>query len=334
MSCHPSTTVEPERTRQSVQAAIRALRGGAPEDARRIEGLLAAAERAAVHEGYLWRRRLAEDPGQAWMRALFEARRALAEHHDRRRDLDLQWQSERAAAEFAVARARREIESPGMGRADAKRLVMAEGQLSVARDFAADGALARALEAAERAQSSTEPIHQRWRDLHARFADAKLRRSWRQWVDQTVETSRAGRSSVLVVDKLRRRLEVYSRGQRVAEFQVELGSNGLEPKRHAGDRATPEGEYRVTEVRHSGATRFYKALLLNYPNAEDRKRFEKTRATLSPGVGPGSLIEIHGEGGKGRDWTDGCIALSNPEMDRLVTYVKVGTPVTIVGTYD
>jgi lipoprotein-anchoring transpeptidase ErfK/SrfK len=50
------------------------------------------------------------------------------------------------------------------------------------------------------------------------------------------------------------------------------------------------------------------------------------------GTGPGSLIEIHGHGGTGRDWTDGCVALSNEDMDQLFSRVRVGTPVTIVGT--
>jgi L,D-peptidoglycan transpeptidase YkuD (ErfK/YbiS/YcfS/YnhG family) len=50
-------------------------------------------------------------------------------------------------------------------------------------------------------------------------------------------------------------------------------------------------------------------------------------------AGIGSLIEIHGEGGQGRDWTDGCVALSNSDMDRVFSHARVGTPVTIVGTF-
>ena len=47
--------------------------------------------------------------------------------------------------------------------------------------------------------------------------------------------------------------------------------------------------------------------------------------------GPGNLIEIHGEGGRAKDWTRGCVAVSNEHMDRLFQRVRVGTPVTIVG---
>jgi L,D-peptidoglycan transpeptidase YkuD (ErfK/YbiS/YcfS/YnhG family) len=50
-------------------------------------------------------------------------------------------------------------------------------------------------------------------------------------------------------------------------------------------------------------------------------------------AGVGSLIEIHGDGGQGRDWTDGCVALSNSDMDRVFARARVGTPVTIVGTF-
>jgi lipoprotein-anchoring transpeptidase ErfK/SrfK len=52
---------------------------------------------------------------------------------------------------------------------------------------------------------------------------------------------------------------------------------------------------------------------------------------VPPGRGIGGLIEIHGAGGQGRNWTDGCVALVNPDMDRLFAAVGVGTPVTIVG---
>ena len=58
------------------------------------------------------------------------------------------------------------------------------------------------------------------------------------------------------------------------------------------------------------------------------------RGTILTGVGIGNLIEIHGDGGEGRDWTDGCVALANPDMDRVFAHVRVGTPVTIVGTYE
>ena len=55
---------------------------------------------------------------------------------------------------------------------------------------------------------------------------------------------------------------------------------------------------------------------------------------MSARARPGGLIEIHGEGGRGEDWTRGCVALSNRDMDDLFRRVAVGTPVTIVGAED
>jgi hypothetical protein len=76
--------------------------------------------------------------------------------------------------------------------------------------------------------------------------------------------------------------------------------------------------------------------LLDYPNATDRSRWERERRAgrVPPGAGPGSLIEIHGHGGRGIDWTDGCVALADPQMDRLFDLVPARAAVTIVGTYD
>ena len=75
--------------------------------------------------------------------------------------------------------------------------------------------------------------------------------------------------------------------------------------------------------------------MLDYPNAEDRARYELGRRTgqVPLRAGIGSLIEIHGEGGQGRDWTNGCVALSNRDMDKVFARARVGTPVTIVGTH-
>jgi L,D-peptidoglycan transpeptidase YkuD (ErfK/YbiS/YcfS/YnhG family) len=55
--------------------------------------------------------------------------------------------------------------------------------------------------------------------------------------------------------------------------------------------------------------------------------------TVPRRAGIGSLIEIHGDGGQGRDWTDGCVALDNRDMDRVFARASVGTTVTIVGTF-
>jgi murein L,D-transpeptidase YafK len=165
-----------------------------------------------------------------------------------------------------------------------------------------------------------------------RLDDRQWQRRWQGWVDSTVAATRAGGEAVIVVKQSRRAYLV--RGARaVAAYPAELGRAGLADKVHAGDAATPEGRYRVTEKRDRGATRFYRALMLDYPNPEDHRRFaeDRRRGRIPPGRGIGGLIEIHGEGGRGINWTDGCVALANPDMDRLFAAVRVGTPVTNVG---
>jgi murein L,D-transpeptidase YafK len=89
----------------------------------------------------------------------------------------------------------------------------------------------------------------------------------------------------------------------------------------------------VRQVKGRGQSTYYRAFLLDYPNAEDLKRIRaaKDAGIIPSGAGPGALVEIHGEGGRGVDWTNGCVAVTNADMDELFRLVKVGTPVTIVG---
>ena len=102
--------------------------------------------------------------------------------------------------------------------------------------------------------------------------------------------------------------------------------------RSQGDRATPEGRYRIVEKKDPGQSIYHRALLLDYPNAADRQHFAaaKRRGEIPRGSGIGGLIEIHGDGGRGQNWTDGCVALANGDMDDLFARVELGTRVTIV----
>jgi lipoprotein-anchoring transpeptidase ErfK/SrfK len=74
-------------------------------------------------------------------------------------------------------------------------------------------------------------------------------------------------------------------------------------------------------------------MMLDYPNAEDRREFDaaKRAGRISRNARIGHLIEIHGNGGRDEDWTQGCVALSDRDIDDLYARVSVGTPVTIVG---
>jgi len=167
---------------------------------------------------------------------------------------------------------------------------------------------------------------------YERFNDPEWRRRWQTWVNDTIAASRGGKVAI-VVTKIGRRLYLLRDGQVVSEFEADFGRNALSHKVTAGDGATPEGRYRVKEKRSNGSTQWYKALVINYPNADDMKAFQasRKRGEIPPGRGPGGLIEIHGYGGKQSNWTDGCVALRDAAMDRLFAAVPVGTPVTIVG---
>ncbi len=114
---------------------------------------------------------------------------------------------------------------------------------------------------------------------------------------------------------------------------AELGYNSIGNKNRAGDSATPEGRGRITVKKDVGQSGYHMALLLDYPNEEDRRRFAaaKRAGRIPKGASLGNLIEVHGEGGRGKDWTKGCVALTNRDIADLFDRVRVGTPVTIVG---
>ncbi|HEX2968220.1 MAG TPA: L,D-transpeptidase family protein [Bacteroidales bacterium] len=157
---------------------------------------------------------------------------------------------------------------------------------------------------------------------------------WKSWADKTIRESKRTGGYSIIIDKFSRKLYVYQKGIKKMEFNAELGKNWVGDKRIKGDHATPEGMYKITKKFDSRKTKYYKALLLDYPNDEDLARF---RSEISKGTLPGSakiggLIEIHGNGGRGIDWTEGCIALTDKEMDVIFRLISPGTPVTIVGS--
>jgi hypothetical protein len=157
---------------------------------------------------------------------------------------------------------------------------------------------------------------------------------WQKWVKNTIHSSARDNSCVIIIDKIAREARVYRSGTEVASFGIELGRNWIGDKRFQGDKATPEGYYTILEKKNHPDTKYYKALLLDYPNKDDVKRFkqDKNNGLLPGSADIGGHIEIHGEGGRGNDWTDGCIALNNRDMDFLYGFVSTGTRVTIVGS--
>jgi hypothetical protein len=159
---------------------------------------------------------------------------------------------------------------------------------------------------------------------------------WRNWVKETLDETRAKNCYGLIVDKIAHKTYLIYAGNLVKTYDCDLGYNSSQQKLFAGDGATPEGRYYVTQVKRNGQSKYYKALLINYPNETDRRRFahNKAKGIISSKAGIGRLIEVHGEGGRHEDWTEGCVAVTNRAMDEIVEKVGVGAPVTIVRRSD
>jgi len=157
---------------------------------------------------------------------------------------------------------------------------------------------------------------------------------WKKWAERTISESRQNNSYSIIIDKYSRKCLIYHAGVKKYEYHVELGKNWVGDKKVKGDKKTPEGMYRITRKFGSNKTKYHKALLIDYPNSNDLQelRNEIARGVLPKNSKPGNLIEIHGDGGRGIDWTEGCIALTNSEMDVVFRIAGEGTPVTIVGS--
>lgn len=207
-------------------------------------------------------------------------------------------------------------------------LVRIEVLLSEARSFTMNSQPDLALERLGEADVLLGKTVSRIRPILAQFVDAEKIATWKTMVDEAVAESRRRGGQAIVVNKLRRQLLLYNRGVVIATYPVGLGFKPIGDKLYAGDRATPEGRYEVVSKLPNSA--YYRALLINYPNDEDRRRFaEAKRKKLIPAnASIGGLIEIHGGGKDGA--TLGCIGLNDPQMLDLFNRVEVGTPVVIV----
>ena len=163
-----------------------------------------------------------------------------------------------------------------------------------------------------------------------RYLDPRQLARWKSWADETILESRSRGITSFIVGKLERKIHIYHRGALAASFDIGLGHFGLSDKMYSGDEATPEGRYMIIKKYPAGP--FYKALLIDYPNEEDRQSFArgKRAGTIPNQAGIGGYIEIHG-GGKD-SLTKGCVGLENKDMEAVYDAAEAGTPVTIVGT--
>ena len=136
------------------------------------------------------------------------------------------------------------------------------------------------------------------------------------------------RADRLLVDKSDRLLIAYAGNREIIRYTgIRFGDAPTGHKQFEGDERTPEGRYTISGRNPKSA--YHLSLRISYPNAADRA-FAKAR-----GRSPGGDIFIHGQPNAwpgppiARDWTDGCIALSNAEIKQLWNIVPDGIPITI-----
>ena len=138
------------------------------------------------------------------------------------------------------------------------------------------------------------------------------------------------RATKIVVVKSQHELLLTNGDRVIRTYRVAIGRGGLEAKQHQGDHRSPEGEYVID--RRKANSRFHRALHVSYPNETDRQRARVL------GLDPGGDIMIHGiQNGLGWigpfhravDWTDGCIAVTDFEIEEIWAAVPDGTPVEI-----
>jgi murein L,D-transpeptidase YafK len=141
-----------------------------------------------------------------------------------------------------------------------------------------------------------------------------------------------GKADLIRVDKSERRLELLRKGKVIASFGVALGRSPEGGKEKQGDMRTPEGRYRI-DARNPGS-RYHLSLHISYPDKADKARAAKL------GIDPGGDVMIHGQPNgyalpaslvlQQSDWTFGCIAVSNADMDAIWNSVPDGAPIEIL----
>jgi murein L,D-transpeptidase YafK len=137
-------------------------------------------------------------------------------------------------------------------------------------------------------------------------------------------------ADLIVVEKAKRLLTLYSSNKPLKSYRIALGGNPEGHKQQEGDSRTPEGRY-IIDAKNPNSS-FHLSLHISYPNRED------TRSARRRKVSPGGAIMIHGTPGSlgalnalglYRDWTAGCIAVSDSEIEEIYAAIHTGTPIVI-----
>ena len=202
-----------------------------------------------------------------------------------------------------------------------------------AHAFYQQGRYDRSLDASDQAAQNLAKQAAVLSSEFGRYADRDRISRWQQMAKDTIIWSRIHRTSAIVINKADRVLTLYRNGQKTLSYPVRLGLNGIREKRYQRDGATPEGRYRISSKRGQGQTQLYRALVLDYPNEDDRRGYRLGQKTgqIPPSRAIGGQLEIHGVENELMAQTLGCVMLDNPHMALLYDRVEKGTPVTIVG---
>lgn len=149
-------------------------------------------------------------------------------------------------------------------------------------------------------------------------------------IDPSIEPTALPPITKIVVNKSQRQLCIYNQETLLKTYTIALGFDPIGHKEQEGDGKTPEGLYRVCAKNPNSA--YHKSLKVSYPNSLDKKQAKEK------GVPPGDHIMIHGLGknfsslGKNhikKDWTLGCIALTDEEIEEIFTAADIGTTIQI-----
>ncbi len=139
-----------------------------------------------------------------------------------------------------------------------------------------------------------------------------------------------GPASRILIEKKERKLTLFSKDKILKSYRIALGGNPSGPKERQGDNKTPEGRYIISSKNRD--SRYHLSLQISYPNEKDKKRAREL------GVSPGGNIMIHGlkngfswvgDSHAALDWTEGCIAVTNEEIEEIARLVPNGTAVEI-----
>lgn len=134
----------------------------------------------------------------------------------------------------------------------------------------------------------------------------------------------------ILIEKSKRKLHLIKNDKILKTYSISLGKNPKGDKLKEGDSKTPTGQYKITH--HNKNSNYHKSLLLSYPNSKDKEEARKNN------VNPGGNIMIHGIKNKfgwiGKlhvlsDWTEGCIAVTNKEIEEIYNSAPNGTIVNI-----